>query len=837
MSTRDLAFALSPPPDAPTVVMPQVLLESITDAIYVLDAAWRFTYLNPAAEALLGQPHRALLGACIWEAIPAVHGTVFEEHSRRAVATGLPATFEVFHSPQTTWLEVRAYPSALGLTVCCYNISARKEAEVALHERAQRDHLLVEQAADGLLIADKAGRIIEVNARLCTMLDYTRQALMGRLFEGLIDPDDLAGRPLRIPELLAGHVVLVERRWRRRDGTALHAESNSRMLADGRVQIIIRDIGERVAAEAALRASEASLAEAQRLAHLGSWEFDYASRAFRYSDEVYRIGGHAPRSVALTPATLVAAVHADDRERVRSALNGGLAGIPVDDLDYRIVRPDGEIRFVRTQVQLLRDLDGELVRLVGTIQDITERRILETRLAHQAFHDPLTGLPNRALFHDRLGHALARTGREGQICAVLFLDLDRFKTINDAFGHAAGDQFLMAVAARLGTVVRESDTLARLGGDEFAVLLEDVADLPAALRVAKRLHAALEAPITVDGRALVAGTSIGVALQSAPEDRPEELLRFADVALYRAKEAGRSCTEVFFPGMSAQALARLELERDLHEAIKDGQLILHYQPKVDLATGRIAGLEALVRWLHPARGLVPPGDFIGVAEETGLIVPLGRWVLHEACHQMSTWQARHGRERAPILAVNLSSRQFRHPDLIGDVAAALAAAGLPPAGLRLEITETVAMDTPDGTVAALGVLKALGVGLALDDFGSGYSSLAYLQRLPVDAIKGDRSFFAGGERNRAILKAVADLGHGLGLEVLAEGLETAEQVVWARGAGFDRGQGYYFARPLPPDEIEALWAAGLTFDLPAIPALPHNAATSGACGSTPVRES
>lgn len=789
------------------------VLESIADAIFVLDVRWRFVYFNPAAEALLRQSRATLLGSYVWAVLPRLGGDAFEAECRRVLATGLATTFEVFSEPLNSWFEMRASHSVAGVVICCRDITIRRGHEAELRTSVRHDQSLLDHATDGLLIADIPGNIIEVNARLCAMMGHPRELLLGRRFVDFFDADDLAARPLRRAELLAGEILFNVRRLRRPDGTNVPLETRSQLLDDGRVQIIFRDITERKES-AAQAASEAILAEAQRIAHLGSWAYDYATEAFSYSDEVYRIGGYVPGEVDLTPAFLLGGTHPEDRARVRAALQDGLDGQGVDNLDYRIVRPGGETRFVQTRAAVLRDAAGRPVRFVGTIQDVTEHRALEARLLHQAFHDPLTGLPNRALFHDRLGHALARAGREGQTCAVLFLDLDRFKHINDAFGHATGDQFLVAVAARLVTVVRESDTLARLGGDEFAVLLEHVGDLMEAMRLAERLHLALAAPIAVEGRDLVAGTSVGVALQSAPDDGPEELLRFADVALYRAKEAGRGCTEVFYPGMSARALERLELERDLRGAIEGKELGLHYQPKVDLVTGRVTGLEALVRWWHPVRGLVSPGDFIGVAEETGLIVPLGRWVLREACRQLRAWQEAYPDAITPIVAVNLSPRQFRHPDLVGDVAAALAEAGLDPALLRLEITETVAMDSPEAAIGALRALKSLGVSLALDDFGTGYSSLAYLQRLPVDAIKIDRSFFAGGERNRAIIKAVADLGHGLGLEVIAEGLETAEQVIWARGAGFERGQGFHFARPLSGEEIARLWGAGLRFQLP-----------------------
>ena len=568
--------------------------------------------------------------------------------------------------------------------------------------------------------------------------------------------------------------------------------------------------------EQALLASQALLSEAQRLAHLGSWEFDHDGGTLRFSDELYRIMGHDPQSFTPTTEKMLATIHDDDRERVRQLFRDSVEDATPSEVDFRVVRPDGEIRTIYQRAESLRDDTGRLTKRVGIMQDVTEQRTLEAQLRHQAFHDPLTGLPNRALFADRLGHALARARRTPGGCAVFFLDLDRFKTVNDSLGHAVGDQLLIAVAARLRGELRDGDTLARLGGDEFAVLLAERADLAEATRIAARLCDGMQAPIVIDGRELEVTISVGIAFSTPAESTPTDLLRFADMALYQAKAEGGDGWQVFSPGLNEQAVSRLELEHDLRRALERDELEVYYQPKVELLSGRIAALEALLRWRHPVRGLLLPGEFIPLAEETGLIVPLGRFVLRHACHQLRDWQRRYPEIATPLVAVNLSPREFRQPDLVAVVAVALAEAGLAPEQLTLEITETVAMEQLEESIVTLGALRDLGVRLAIDDFGTGYSSLAYLQQLPVQGLKIDRAFAPDGERNRAIVQAIAALAYSLNLEVTAEGLETAEQTAWARAVGCNLGQGYYFSPALRAVQIEALWERGLRYDLPVV---------------------
>ena len=555
---------------------------------------------------------------------------------------------------------------------------------------------------------------------------------------------------------------------------------------------------------ATLRASEAGLAEAQRLAHLGSWEYDVVADRLTWSDEVFRIGGHVPQSFVPTPERLLASIHPDDRARVMHAQRTAIAGDAPYALDHRIIRPDGEVRVVHQQAELIRDAAGRPLKRLGIVQDVTERRALEEQLRHQAFHDALTGLPNRALFFERLGRALSRLRRDGRPCAVLFLDLDRFKDVNDTVGHDAGDRLLMVVANRLAVGLRDGDTLARLGGDEFTVLLENASDVHDTIGATTRLLDTLAEVFILDGQEYRLTASVGIALGRVGHERPEDVLRDADIAMYRAKEAGRAGYALFDPEMQAQLIARLALERDLRHALEVGEFTLHYQPIVDLHTGDMTKVEALVRWYHPARGLISPGNFIPLAEETGLIRPLGRWVLGEACRQARAWQLA-GTPMA--IAVNLTAQEFQHPGLADEVAAALAAAGTEARWLRLEITESLAMRDVTATIDTLKALQQLGVAIAIDDFGTGYSSLAYLKRLPVGVLKIDKAFIDGlgiDEEDTAIVTAIITLAHTLGFRVIAEGVQTPMQAARLRDLDCDQAQGYHFSRPLPAAELETL---------------------------------
>jgi diguanylate cyclase (GGDEF)-like protein len=480
--------------------------------------------------------------------------------------------------------------------------------------------------------------------------------------------------------------------------------------------------------------------------------------------------------------------------------------------------PETAPRWLRALIYPVRDEAGTLLEMGLVLEDFTERKALEDQLAHRAFHDSLTGLPNRALFRDRLAHALSRAKRraeQGQVggVALLYIDLDDFKRFNDSLGHNAGDQLLVGVAERIAARLRHGDTFARFGGDEFAMLLEDLEDVGYAADVAERIKRDLSAPFEVDGHEAVVTTSIGIVMAApgeAGEDYAEELMRRADIAMYRSKGEGKDRHEVFSSSMN-HSLERLGLEEDLRGAIEREEFRVHYQPQVLISTGQTVGFEALLRWEHPERGPLAPSEFIPLAEDTGLIIPLGRWVLAEACRRGRFFREQISPEAPLRMFVNLSARQFRHPELVEEVSAALTETGMDPHDLALEITESVMMGERSTARNILWALKDLGLTLVMDDFGTGYSSITYLKSFPVDILKMDGSMVEGIDEdpeNRAIVSATTRLAHALGLEVVAEGVETAGELDELRSVGCDFAQGYYWQRPCSAEKTMKLLTAG-----------------------------
>jgi diguanylate cyclase (GGDEF)-like protein/PAS domain S-box-containing protein len=565
---------------------------------------------------------------------------------------------------------------------------------------------------------------------------------------------------------------------------------------------------ERKRAEDALRESEERYALAARGANDGLWDWDLQTQRIYFSPRWKAMLGYEESEIGYSPDEWLGRVHKEDRAPLQAELAAHWDATAAKEcaVEHRVLHKDGAYRWMLSRGVVQRDEAGKAARMAGSQTDITSSK---------AF-DPLTGLPNRTQFHDKLVACLERVAQEpGYPFAVLLLDLDRFKVINDSLGHMAGDELLIHVAQRLRSAVRGAspdsrgaaqDMIARLGGDEFAILLENV-DAGGAIRVAERIRESIHAAFKLESKEVFTTASIGIAPGHAGYRTPTEILRDADTAMYKAKSLGRSRFEVFDADMRAQAVARLELESDLRRAVDNQEFVLYYQPKVRLTTDKIVGVEALIRWRHPERGIVPPDQFISLAEETGMIVPIGLWVLREACVAMHRWHAEFPTVPPLEVSVNVSVRQFREPDLQERVAAILAETELDPKTLQLEITESVLMDDLDAVATLLGGLKSLGVGLKIDDFGTGYASLKCLNRLPFDVLKIDRSFVLNMSENDGTgdtIRTILLLAENLGMEVVAEGIEKKEQLIELQSLHCDYGQGYYFSPPLERDAIGEL---------------------------------
>jgi diguanylate cyclase (GGDEF)-like protein/PAS domain S-box-containing protein len=561
-------------------------------------------------------------------------------------------------------------------------------------------------------------------------------------------------------------------------------------------------------AEEALRESEERYALAARGANDGLWDWDIIKGKIYFSPRWKSMLGWEEHEISEDPDEWFRRIHPDDVDRVRADIAGHLKELtPHYEDEYRMLHRDGNYLWMLGRGLGVRNSNGKAYRMAGSQTDITRGKVV----------DVLTGLPNRVLFMDRLSRSFERARRgRGKAFALIFLDLDSFKLVNDSFGHLMGDQMLVAIAGRLEATVRATDTIARfgrnhtiarIGGDEFTILLEDITSAVDVTRVAERIAKELGEPFVVGGQELFPTASIGIALYNKNYQSPEEILRDADTAMYSAKALGKGRYEIFDATMRANTIARLQLETELRRGIERKEFEVYYQVLVSLETGRIWGFEALVRWKHANRGIVSPNEFIPVAEETGLIVPLGNWVLKTACQQARIWQARFSNEPPLLISVNLSARHFLQPDLVQRCREVLDETQLSHSSLNLEVTESAMMPDPESAIDLMGQLKSLGIKLALDDFGTGYSSLSYLHRFPLDSLKIDRSFVSRLMEDDEIVRAIITLGRNLGLKVIAEGVETIEQIAKLRELGCEFAQGYYFSVPVNAQEATDLLAA------------------------------
>ncbi|MCD1260474.1 EAL domain-containing protein [Paenibacillus athensensis] len=538
----------------------------------------------------------------------------------------------------------------------------------------------------------------------------------------------------------------------------------------------------------------------------GIWDWDLVSNKVEWNSRVRSIFGDLPIPDTSNPNVLLSMIHEDDYPLFVQALEAHYKSNVPFHIELRFLVADGQIKWLFLAGDAVRDDSGKPIRMIGSVTDITAKKEDEQKITQLAYHDALTGLPNRLLFHKRLDLCMSQSNRYKFKLAVLLIDLDRFKNINDTLGHQAGDKLLQHVAQKLNISVRECDTIARLGGDEFIILLTHLHDLREMSKITERILTNLNAPFLLEDQEIRISGSIGVSLYPDHATNADSLIKYADIAMYTAKENGRGQVEIYTPDLSSKALQRFELENSLRKAIERGEFSLHYQPQIDLRTGRFFGIEALIRWHSPDKGMIPPMDFIPLAEEMGLIVPIGTWVLRQACLQVKEWL---GSGLPPmIISVNISAQQFHMDNFVQMVKEVLAETGVAPAHLCLEITETTAIRNIERSVQMLSELVEMGIHIAIDDFGTGYSSLGVLKRLPVHTVKIDKSFIRDmteDDENAAIVKAIIAMSHSLGLSVTAEGVEIHQQLDNLRSLDCDFIQGYYIGKPMPSEQFTSFY--------------------------------
>lgn len=812
----------------------QGFVDAVAAPVFVKDRQQRWVAVNQAACDLLGAPREALIGRSVSERLAPEEFARFDAQDSYVLETGITTEFENHLFCHGVPLIVSAKKSrfidpATGEAFVVASLRditalrrmenelrrAREELEQQVARRTAdlrqangRLRALLDATTDIALLMAPDGGFLAVNEAAARWLGMTVEQVEQSNSFDLLPPDLRESRRARIAEVLrSGRPLRFE------DGSPAAWYDNTfyPILSPGgeveALAIFSRDITVRRRTEEALRISEERYALAARGANDVMWDLDLDASSLYLSPRWQELFGRPCFYTHFAVEAFLELVHVDDRDNLSERFTKHLEGLePHLEVELRVLHADGGYRWLLLRGLAVRDENGRPYRVAGSMTDITERKRIEARLLHDALHDSATGLPNRLLLNDRLEQAIKTMRRfDDRRFALLFMDLDRFKDVNDSLGHSFGDELLLAVAQRVRACLRDPDTLARLGGDEFVVLLHEVEDADGAEQVARRIQGELSRPFEVNGVQLLTSASIGIVLGDESYARAEEVLRDADIAMYRAKAKGRACHAVFDTSMRSQVLSRLQMESELRRAVDSGMLELHYQPLVSLESGACSGFEALVRWRHPERGMISPAEFIPLAEESLLIVTIDRWVLREACRQLKEWQERIPGARELKINVNLSGKDFAQPDLIEQVVGVLRETGISPGSLRLEITERLVMENIELATQTLRQLQALGVQIDIDDFGTGFSSLTYLFQLPVNTLKIDRSFvnqIGVDGRKTEIVQTIVHLSHNIGLAVVAEGVETGDQVERLRTIGCDEAQGYLFARPLPAAEAE-----------------------------------
>ncbi len=782
------------------------ILDTIKSAVLVVDLEGTIRVANRATSNMLGYAPDALIGCHIREILDAEERT----STRRLLnSTGVLEQGMAWRKSDGSRLDVLASSSyvrdadssPVGVVYVATDFTERKKAEAALRESEQRYRLLFDLNPLPMWVYDfDTLKFIAVNDAAIAHYGYSREEFLEMKITDIRPQEDVPAIMSLLPQLGERGVPATFRHLKK-DGALIHVEISSFqfVLSGRRTRLVIaRDVTEGRLNEQRLRESEARYRLLFERNLAGVYRTTEDGRILDCNDAFARIFGYTSREDMLSQTALSLYFDPADRDRALGLLRENKI---VSNFEARMRRRDNTAVWVLENMTLLES-DADPAVIEGTVIDITDRKYAQEQIEYHAYHDLLTGLPNRLLFRDRISVALAHARRTNRTVAVMFFDLDEFKAVNDTLGHTVGDKLLQAVGMRLVNSVRSEDTVARMGGDEFTVLLADVGDGRGAATVARKILDAISMPAVIDGHELMLTTSIGVALFPGDGFDAETLLKSADRAMYRAKQLGRNNYQYATPPPFDD---RYALQRRLKHALERQELVLHYQPIAEITTGRVVGAEALVRWNDPARGLLPPESFIPLAEDSDLIMPLGEWVLRTACAQLKRWhEAGHDSLR---VSVNLSARQFQYGELPGIVARVLADTGLPAAALDLEITESTAMQNAPQSLITMLALKDMGVRISIDDFGSGYSSLSYLKRFPIDTLKIDQEFVrdvTDDPNDRAIIAAVVSMARALKLRVIAEGVETPEQLAFLRSESCAEMQGFLHSRPLGPEEFERI---------------------------------
>ena len=800
-----------------------LLLDKLDTAVAVTDPQGRVTFVNHAFLEAFEIESSDILGAPVTKATMRMldderrHLTPLSLPVMRTIKTGTPTGAREYHfeSPTRgllTWIAAATPLLAKGgrieaVILTINDVTTLKRTMLALQVSEKRFREIAEWSRDFIAYEDAEGVFQYVSPASKLILGYEPTEMIGRNSEEFVHEDeveDLRARHADVNQEFY-HAVF---RAKHKDGSYRWLDTNCTIVRDAERQpqtflVICRDITEGRSAAETIRRSEAELALAQEIAHLGSFETEFSAGDTYWSRELYRICGTDPNSYRPHEGGVWDFVHPHDRERVRSEIEAARAAQKPYELEHRIVCAGGAERWVLERGRYTFDDRGNAVRLNGAVLDITERKAAQERAAFLATHDSLTGLPNRQVFGEYVSQAIRVAQKGHKRLAVFCIDPDRFKAVNDSLGHSAGDSLLKSMAERITASIDAGEFACRLSGDAFLVCAE-CSNVEEVVRRATVMHGTLAAPHDIGGRQIEMTTTIGISMYPDDGAAADDLIASSEGAMYRAKSDGRNRVELANRELQHAARRRLGLEQELRTAIRDLQFTLHYQPIVDLRSGRIAGCETLLRWEHPGSGLLPPSAFINEAEETGLIVPIGDWVIESACASAAQWTERFGNDL--YVTVNISARQLKHGGIPEKIAACGGAQRL-----VIELVESTVMDDPDLALRLLRDLRELGVRIAVDDFGIGYSSLAYLKRFPLNTVKIDRTFVGDletDENDAAIAHSIVTLAHSLGLQVVAEGAETVRQIEMLREFGCDSVQGYYFSRPVPAHEFEAMLAAG-----------------------------